>query len=109
VELPFDYISSETKGGVGGTCVLRCARLACLSTMLGSSAGPAAALHKHLLACLLSPHLASATACHEPTQPTSPPLLAMTHPTRHRGCVPKKLMVYASEYADDFKDSVGFG
>jgi glutathione reductase (NADPH) len=48
VELPFDYISSETKGGVGGTCVLR-------------------------------------------------------------GCVPKKLMVYASEYADDFKDSVGFG
>lgn len=48
VELPFDYISSESKGGVGGTCVLR-------------------------------------------------------------GCVPKKLMVYASEYADDFKDSVGFG
>eukprot|EP00878_Enallax_costatus_P019416 GHUV01020486.1.p1 GENE.GHUV01020486.1~~GHUV01020486.1.p1 ORF type:complete len:362 (+),score=107.11 GHUV01020486.1:197-1282(+) len=48
VELPFDYISSETKGGVGGTCVLR-------------------------------------------------------------GCVPKKLMVYASEYADDFRDSVGFG
>lgn len=48
VELPFDYISSDTKGGVGGTCVLR-------------------------------------------------------------GCVPKKLMVYASEYADDFKDSVGFG
>lgn len=48
VELPFDYISSDTKGGVGGTCVLR-------------------------------------------------------------GCVPKKLMVYASEFADDFKDSVGFG
>jgi glutathione reductase (NADPH) len=48
VELPFDYISSDSKGGVGGTCVLR-------------------------------------------------------------GCVPKKLMVYASEYADDFKDSVGFG
>eukprot|EP00879_Flechtneria_rotunda_P031752 GHRR01034712.1.p1 GENE.GHRR01034712.1~~GHRR01034712.1.p1 ORF type:complete len:104 (+),score=33.14 GHRR01034712.1:167-478(+) len=48
VELPFDYISSDTKGGVGGTCVLR-------------------------------------------------------------GCVPKKLMVYASEYADDFRDSVGFG
>ena len=47
-ELPFDFISSETKGGVGGTCVLR-------------------------------------------------------------GCVPKKLMVYASEYAEFFKDSVGFG
>lgn len=26
-----------------------------------------------------------------------------------RGCVPKKLMVFASEYADHFKDSVGFG
>lgn len=48
IELPFDFISSQAKGGVGGTCVLR-------------------------------------------------------------GCVPKKLMVYASEYADDFKDSVGFG
>jgi hypothetical protein len=48
VELPFDYISSDTAGGVGGTCVLR-------------------------------------------------------------GCVPKKLMVYASEYATGFKDSVGFG
>jgi len=47
-ELPFDFISSETRGGVGGTCVLR-------------------------------------------------------------GCVPKKLMVYASEYADSFRDSVGFG
>ncbi|KAG2453963.1 hypothetical protein HYH02_001010 [Chlamydomonas schloesseri] len=47
-ELPFDYISSDTKGGVGGTCVLR-------------------------------------------------------------GCVPKKLMVYAAEYADDFKASQGFG
>lgn len=47
-ELPFDYVSSDTKGGVGGTCVLR-------------------------------------------------------------GCVPKKLMVYASEYADDFKQSAGFG
>ena len=47
-ELPFDYISSDEKGGVGGTCVLR-------------------------------------------------------------GCVPKKLMVYASEYAEDFKDSAGFG
>lgn len=47
-ELPFDFVSSETKGGVGGTCVLR-------------------------------------------------------------GCVPKKLMVYASEYADHFHESVGFG
>ncbi|PNW78971.1 hypothetical protein CHLRE_09g396252v5 [Chlamydomonas reinhardtii] len=47
-ELPFDYISSDTKGGVGGTCVLR-------------------------------------------------------------GCVPKKLMVYASEYAEEFKASQGFG
>ncbi|MGD9253482.1 MAG: glutathione-disulfide reductase [Holophagae bacterium] len=25
------------------------------------------------------------------------------------GCVPKKLMVYASEYADDFSDAAGFG
>ena len=47
-ELPFDWVSSETKGGVGGTCVLR-------------------------------------------------------------GCVPKKLMVYASEYASHFRESVGFG
>eukprot|EP00798_Chlamydomonas_sp_ICE-L_P027078 gene27078-2310_t len=47
-ELPFAFISSDTEGGVGGTCVLR-------------------------------------------------------------GCVPKKLMVYASEYADAFKDSAGFG
>ncbi len=44
-ELPFDYISSDTKGGVGGTCVLR-------------------------------------------------------------GCVPKKLMVYASEYSGQFPSSV---
>ncbi|GBF98807.1 glutathione chloroplastic [Raphidocelis subcapitata] len=48
VELPFEYISSDTAGGVGGTCVLR-------------------------------------------------------------GCVPKKLMVYASEYASAFRDSEGFG
>lgn len=48
VELPFEFISSDTAGGVGGTCVLR-------------------------------------------------------------GCVPKKLMVYASEYASYFDDSVGFG
>ena len=47
-ELPFAFVSSESTGGVGGTCVLR-------------------------------------------------------------GCVPKKLMVYASEYADSFKHSVGFG
>ncbi|GLI70632.1 hypothetical protein VaNZ11_015567 [Volvox africanus] len=47
-ELPFDYVSSEARGGVGGTCVLR-------------------------------------------------------------GCVPKKLMVYASEYADDFRHAGGFG
>jgi len=26
-----------------------------------------------------------------------------------RGCVPKKLMVYASEFAENFKDSRGFG
>jgi glutathione reductase (NADPH) len=26
-----------------------------------------------------------------------------------RGCVPKKLMVYASEYNEGFKDSEGFG
>ncbi|MCW5695285.1 MAG: glutathione-disulfide reductase [Bauldia sp.] len=26
-----------------------------------------------------------------------------------RGCVPKKLMVYAARYADEFADSVGFG
>ena len=26
-----------------------------------------------------------------------------------RGCVPKKLLVYASRFADDFADSVGFG
>jgi len=26
-----------------------------------------------------------------------------------RGCVPKKLMVYASEYAKDFKDAAGYG
>ena len=26
-----------------------------------------------------------------------------------RGCVPKKLLFYASQYASDFKDSFGFG
>lgn len=26
-----------------------------------------------------------------------------------RGCVPKKLMVYASSFAEEFKDSIGFG
>ena len=26
-----------------------------------------------------------------------------------RGCVPKKLMVYASRFADDFADAAGFG
>ena len=26
-----------------------------------------------------------------------------------RGCVPKKLMVYGGEFAEAFKDSVGFG
>ncbi|CAA7046125.1 unnamed protein product [Microthlaspi erraticum] len=47
-ELPFSTISSETAGGVGGTCVLR-------------------------------------------------------------GCVPKKLLVYASKYSHEFEDSQGFG
>ncbi|KAI3951487.1 hypothetical protein MKX01_018603 [Papaver californicum] len=47
-ELPFNTISSDTAGGVGGTCVLR-------------------------------------------------------------GCVPKKLLVYASKYSHDFDDSCGFG
>ncbi|KAK4560257.1 hypothetical protein RGQ29_009153 [Quercus rubra] len=47
-ELPFSTISSETTGGVGGTCVLR-------------------------------------------------------------GCVPKKLMVYASHYSHEFEESHGFG
>lgn len=26
-----------------------------------------------------------------------------------RGCVPKKMMVYGSEYAEEFADSSGFG
>lgn len=26
-----------------------------------------------------------------------------------RGCVPKKLMVYGGEFAEAFKDSIGFG
>ncbi|HWK39175.1 MAG TPA: FAD-dependent oxidoreductase, partial [Hyphomicrobium sp.] len=26
-----------------------------------------------------------------------------------RGCVPKKLLVYASRYADEFEDAAGFG
>src|SRR4051812_18740988 len=26
-----------------------------------------------------------------------------------RGCVPKKLLVYASRYADDFADAAGYG
>ncbi|KAG9452540.1 hypothetical protein H6P81_005444 [Aristolochia fimbriata] len=47
-ELPFSTISSDTGGGVGGTCVLR-------------------------------------------------------------GCVPKKLLVYASKYSHDFEESHGFG
>ncbi|KAL5702082.1 glutathione-disulfide reductase [Ranunculus cassubicifolius] len=47
-ELPFATISSDTKGGVGGTCVLR-------------------------------------------------------------GCVPKKLLVYASKYSHDLEESGGFG
>ncbi|KAF5738892.1 glutathione reductase [Tripterygium wilfordii] len=47
-ELPFSTISSETAGGVGGTCVLR-------------------------------------------------------------GCVPKKLLVYASKYSHEFDESIGFG
>lgn len=48
VELPFNPISSDTAGGMGGTCVIR-------------------------------------------------------------GCVPKKLMVYASHYSEDFKDAEGYG
>ncbi|XP_022155799.1 glutathione reductase, chloroplastic [Momordica charantia] len=47
-ELPFSTISSDTAGGVGGTCVIR-------------------------------------------------------------GCVPKKLLVYASKYAHEFEESHGFG
>ncbi|XP_071738207.1 glutathione reductase, chloroplastic-like isoform X2 [Rutidosis leptorrhynchoides] len=47
-ELPFATISSDSTGGVGGTCVLR-------------------------------------------------------------GCVPKKLLVYASKYAHEFEESLGFG
>jgi len=47
-EMPYDPISSDTMGGVGGTCVIR-------------------------------------------------------------GCVPKKLLVYASHFAEDFADSEGFG
>nr|XP_043635667.1 glutathione reductase, chloroplastic [Erigeron canadensis] len=47
-ELPFATVSSDTTGGVGGTCVLR-------------------------------------------------------------GCVPKKLLVYASKYSHEFEESLGFG
>eukprot|EP00240_Pyramimonas_obovata_P000499 CAMPEP_0118924054 /NCGR_PEP_ID=MMETSP1169-20130426/2354_1 /TAXON_ID=36882 /ORGANISM="Pyramimonas obovata, Strain CCMP722" /LENGTH=541 /DNA_ID=CAMNT_0006865135 /DNA_START=58 /DNA_END=1683 /DNA_ORIENTATION=+ len=47
-EMPFSTISSDTLGGVGGTCVIR-------------------------------------------------------------GCVPKKLLVFASKYSEDFKDCEGFG
>eukprot|EP00798_Chlamydomonas_sp_ICE-L_P010161 gene10161-8065_t len=48
VEHPFGFVSSETIGGAGGTCVIR-------------------------------------------------------------GCVPKKLLVYSSQFADEFFDSKGFG
>lgn len=48
VELPFGFVSSETVGGAGGTCVIR-------------------------------------------------------------GCVPKKLLVYGSQFADEFADAEGFG
>ncbi|KIZ05001.1 glutathione reductase (NADPH), partial [Monoraphidium neglectum] len=48
VELPFGFVSSESIGGAGGTCVIR-------------------------------------------------------------GCVPKKLLVYASAFRDEFDDAVGFG
>eukprot|EP00887_Chlorella_sp_A99_P002348 scaffold10.g2348.t1 len=48
VELPFGFVSSDTVGGAGGTCVIR-------------------------------------------------------------GCVPKKLLVYASEFADSYRDAQGFG
>jgi hypothetical protein len=43
-ELPFEFISSETAGGVGGTCVLRCA------VLRGCSCG-CAALHCVVLRC----------------------------------------------------------
>lgn len=48
VELPFDYVSSDDKGGAGGTCVIR-------------------------------------------------------------GCVPKKLLVYGAQFADELRDARGFG
>ncbi|EFN53075.1 hypothetical protein CHLNCDRAFT_137376 [Chlorella variabilis] len=48
IELPFGFVSSDSVGGAGGTCVIR-------------------------------------------------------------GCVPKKLMVYASEFAEQFHDAQGFG
>ncbi|GAB4821380.1 hypothetical protein N2152v2_008426 [Parachlorella kessleri] len=48
IELPFGFVSSETVGGAGGTCVIR-------------------------------------------------------------GCVPKKLMVFASEFSEAFEDAAGFG
>lgn len=48
VELPFGFVSSDSVGGAGGTCVIR-------------------------------------------------------------GCVPKKLLVYASAFKDEFDDAVGFG
>lgn len=48
IELPFGFVSSDTVGGAGGTCVIR-------------------------------------------------------------GCVPKKLLVYASEFAEQFHDAEGFG
>ncbi|KAG1659727.1 hypothetical protein FOA52_012267 [Chlamydomonas sp. UWO 241] len=48
VELPFGFVSSDTVGGAGGTCVIR-------------------------------------------------------------GCVPKKLLVYGSQFAEEFRDASGFG
>jgi glutathione reductase (NADPH) len=48
VELPFDLVSSDDKGGAGGTCVIR-------------------------------------------------------------GCVPKKLLVYGAQFADELRDARGFG
>jgi hypothetical protein len=128
-EMPFDFISSGTKVGrrpsllrpTRSPCTATYARISCVSA--GSEGLPACVPVARGLPVLLCRRHGVKAA----TPRRWPALLRCKHsnikcsscrlPAQGgvggtcvlRGCVPKKLMVYASEYAEEFKAAEGFG
>ena len=91
-ELPFDRISSDTKGGAGGE--------SCLAREHARTSDLVAGPHVYDTASKLLRFWTTARDCLMPRAVGTCVL---------RGCVPKKLMVIGGEFASAFHDSKAFG